>query len=503
MIKIILKSLIFYSLIFFTFFLFSKDIQDYGVTWDEFFHRGTGNMYYDFLGTGKLDEILKYEKSAWFPPLASTIGYIFIKNPLLIKLYPTLMDRFHLAAVFYGSMTIGFVFLISELLLDNLFLSAFASLLLIFHPQFTVNAHTNVRDMGLMMFYSFTILTLILAVKTRKKRFWSIVSGILAGMAAASKQNGFILLITGVPCLLINCNKKTISSVIKSLFLFILFFIAGFILFWPYLWVDTFRHLLEAWHFLTTPSIIGGTAIFYDKAYISLKNVPFYYPWIMLFILTPPYVGIFWILGLFTGFYFKKREFIVLYLWILIPLSRFLIPTSAIAYDQIRHFLEVLPTIPIFAAVGIFFLLKIFKNYVWIKSLIYAVCIIILVLTVNISNNYKPFGNAYFNIFAGPTSFVNHAFDVEYWGNVYRQAAHDLNSKYGKNVKYNTGGLGAHLLKEDGLLGDVTDELSDQFDYVIFMNKQSWIRNNAYLLWLLKNKNPIYTISREGKILFY
>lgn len=80
------------------------------------------------------------------------------------------MDRFHLAAVFFGSMTVGFVFLISELLLNNLLLSLFASLLLIFHPPFTVNAHSYVRDMGLTMFYSFTMLTLILAVKRGKLR---------------------------------------------------------------------------------------------------------------------------------------------------------------------------------------------------------------------------------------------------------------------------------------------------------------------------------------------
>ena len=185
------------------------------------------------------------------------------------------------------------------------------------------------------------------------------------------------------------------------------------------------------------------------------------------------------------------------------PLSRFFLKESSVTFDQIRHFLEVLPSLAVFASIAILFFWKKYSANFRVKLTLVFTCFTILFYNIWIVLLYRPYGTAYFNILAGPKSYVNHAFDVEYWGNVYREAAKYLNKKYGANVKYYTAGLGAHILREDGLKGELTDDYNEQFDYVIFMNKQTWLRGNKYAMWLLRNKKPIYTIEREGTILFY
>ena len=70
-------------------------------------------------------------------------------------------------------------------------------------------------------------------------------------------------------------------------------------------------------------------------------------------------------------------------------------------------------------------------------------------------------------------------------------------------MRFYTAGLGAHILEQNGLTNPLTDEVKENFDYAIFMNKQTWIMGNDYVKWLLNNKKPVYTIERAGKILFY
>lgn len=488
------------------FFFYLSDLTTYGGTWDElFFHMGTGKMYVDFLKTGDLKPILSDKNSSWFPPVAPTLGYLIQESGLLNKQFPFATDRFHVAAVLFGSITTGAVFLITYLLTGSFLVSILASILLVFHPQFITQSHNNVRDMGLTMFYALTILSMLAFTKSRFKILLMILSGILAGIATATKQNGAFLVILGVMWFTLNFNQLKLKKYIIGMILFGMFFVIFFVAFWPYLWVDTINHLKLMWYFLTDPSIIAGSTTFFDVVYTSMHNIPVYYPWVMLFLLTPmPYA----LLGTF-GFIFclwimvkKDKSIALLFLWISVPLSRFIFPLSSISYDQIRHFFEVVPTLPIFVVLSIYYLYKLTQK-TKIRYLVLLLALITAGYTINVTFRYRPYGTAYFNQFAGPSSYVNHAFDVEYYGNVYRQAAIYLNSRYGDQTTYYTAGLGAHIFQNDGLMGKMTDERQDPADYAIFMNKQTWLRNNLYAMWLLKNKSPVFTIEREGKVLFY
>lgn len=490
-----------------TFVFYMVDLTDYGPTWDEFFHMPNGKRYLQFLQTGNLNEIFLDPVSSWLPPVSSTIGYVFVENSYLEKMYPSSSDRFHIGGILYGSITIGAVFLITYFLYKNIYIALFSSVLLTFLPQFITQSHTNVRDMGLTMFYAVTILTFMLATRRKGSAFWIILSGVCAALATDSKQNGFFLVPIGFIWFLLHLRTLGIKRCLMGYLLFLVVFGFGFFLFWPFLWADTTNHLRLAWEYLRSSSILGGNVTFYGQIYYSMKNIPFYYPWVMLFITTPPAVGLLALLGIVVSLkrsLGKNSSEGLLLLWIFIPLSRFLIPPSAIAHDQIRHFLEVLPAVPICAAIAVHTLYISSKNMRWKRAVI-ALAVFSVIYTRYISFRYQPYGTAYFNIFAGSPKYVSASFDVEYWGNVYRKAAEYLNMNYGKYALYYNPGLGTHLLRENGLQAEVTEDFYRPFQYVVFMNKQNWIRaeSRRYIQWLLANKKPEFTIERGGVDIFY
>ena len=459
-----------------TFVFYLADIGSYGATWDELiFHQSTGERYFEFLKLGILDPIVKDDESAWFPPMGVTIGYFFKQNGLLAKYLPDGIDRFHIAGIVFGSLTAGIVLLISYLLTEDMILSVLAAIILATYPQFVTQAHNNVRDIGLTFFYAWTILMMLWGVKKQKFIFGAITSGFLAGLTAVTKQNGVFLLIISAIFFgrfyrTVGAGKLVLMSILEGVI-----FIWTFIAFWPYLWVETINHILNIWKFLTDPAIIAGSTVFFDKAYTSMKNIPFYYPWVMLFLLNPPILALMAGAGLFLSlFYFIKRdEKGLVFLWIFIPLSRFFIKTSSISYDQIRHFFEVVPAISIAAVLFIDFLIIRFKEVKYSRLALIMCLAVTAGYNIFLTLRYRPYGTAYFNMFAGSPNYVNHAFDVEYYGNVYREAVRELKSRYSEKVRFYTAGLGAHILQANGFLNPLTDEVESDFEYAIFMNKQS------------------------------
>ena len=415
-------------------------------------------------------------------------------------------DRFHLTAVIYASVIVATVFLISFLMLGNIWLSLGAAMLLFFHPQFAVQAHTNVRDMGLVMFFTLTIFFLLLSTRGKGSLVWLALTGLITGVTIDTKQNGGFLIFIALIWLFL--NRKTLARrFFPGIIIYLFLAMVSFFVFWPYLWFDTFNHLKLVWEYLRSQQVLAGSLTFYGQTYYSMRNIPFYYPWVMLLILTAPLIS----LAAAIGFYISLIRIkeapgkSLLFLWMFIPLSRFYIPSTAISHDQIRHFLEVLPAVPILACLTLSYLYKFAQTY----KLKYLTASTHILLAVMILYNaylyfaFRPYGSAYFNFLAGSPGYVTRSFDVEYWGNVYREATKYLNDQYGRNTTYLMPGLGTHLLLENGFKGKITEDFNSEYDYVIFMNKRNWINDRPYLIWLLSNKKPIFTISRGGKILFY
>ena len=487
--------------------LYVSDLTTYGPTWDEFFHRPTGQSYLRFLRTGDLQPILKDEHAAWFPPVAVTIGAWFLENPALERRFPAPADRFHCGAIFFASLTAGLVYLIGHRATGCRSAGLLAALLLATHPQFVTHAHINVRDMGLMTFYALTCFILLVATQARRGAlFWIALAGLVGGMGTAAKQNGAFLIPVGLAWMVLNIRALGFKRLVIGGALYMAGFAAAFFASWPYLWVDTAAHLREVWRFMTDPVIIAITTTFYDKIYTAGIDLPFYYPWVMLTILTPPaFIFLSW-----TGAVASVARFFrgdvgpaLPFLWLVLPLSRFFVPKSAVCYDQIRHILEVLPALALLAAIAVWSIPIVLRRFRWSRMAAVALGGAVFLFNLSVAVRYRPFGTAYFNWMAGDAAYVTHAFDVEFWGNVYREAGAELNKRYPPNLTYFTAGLGNHILREAGVPNPMTDRFEDDFQLVAFMNKQNYLRNSAYARWLVRTKKPVFTIERDGKILFW
>jgi hypothetical protein len=243
-------ALLFLGVVLVTGAAYVSDLTLYGPTWDEFFHRPTGQRYLAFLRTGQLAP-LEEPGAAWFPPVAVTIGAAFLESPTAARFFSTEYDRFHLGAIFFASLTAGFVFLIAYRLADRVWVGLLAAALIATHPQFVTHGHINVRDMGLMMFYTLTILLLLLAVQVPRGGVYVILAaGLAAGLTTDAKQNGAFLVFIGLPWLLLNARTLGLRRWLGWSVVYVLGSVVGFFAFWPYLWFDTGAHLKEVWRFL-------------------------------------------------------------------------------------------------------------------------------------------------------------------------------------------------------------------------------------------------------------
>ncbi len=481
--------------------LYLVDITSYGPTWDEsLFHWDTGRKYYNFLVEGDT-YVFEDSKVGWFPPIAPLIGYTLANLAFLCELLPNYYDRFHVTGVLFGAAIVTLVFLISARVFRHYGYAVFAALLLGSHPQFITHAHNNVRDTGLMLFYALTIWSALHIRDSKRPLVWCFATGLLTGITCDVKQNGvFLLPLVGLWLLRNHRVLGWTRFAIASL-LFGSGAIAAWLAFWPYLWFDTIDHIFEIWSFLSDPGIVAGSTTFYDRVYVSMRDIPVFYAWVMLFLVSPPAYGVLAVFGLGRAAWLLMKansELGLICLWLCVPLARFFYTPSAVEYDQIRHFLEVLPATAILAAAG----LEMLKSRIpmYLSAL---VALAVFGYNTSVVLRYRPYGTAYFNFAAGPSSYVNHAFDVEFWGGCYREAVPELIARFG-NAKYFTAGLGVHIFHAAGLPAEsMTEDMGQPFDYAIFMNKTTTLRDNDYVLWLLENKKPLYTIEREGVVVFY
>src|SRR5687767_1722971 len=105
--KQLVVVLIFLGIVFVAGAAYVSDLTLYGPTWDEFFHRPTGQRYLTFLKTGERAPLAEPENASWFPPAAVVVGAMFLESPTAARFFTTEYDRFHLGAIFFASFTAG------------------------------------------------------------------------------------------------------------------------------------------------------------------------------------------------------------------------------------------------------------------------------------------------------------------------------------------------------------------------------------------------------------
>lgn len=460
-------------------------INNYGLTWDFHFH---------FFGGGKLLGIEPQEleprhlpfvepdpRRAWtlpygplmsIPPVAS---YLFFHKAL--NLLPA-DSAYHLPIILWG---VGGILALYGFLKEaiNKRVALFAAVFLATMPRFFSDMHNNMKDVP-----SATIFAVNMWLLWRLVKYKRLIDLLLAivGFAVAFnvKVNSiFIPIIFAVWMLL---QKAKFS---KFVFVYVVAAPIAALILWSMFWADPIGQLKHAYSTFGIGTnnievLLGG------NWYCSGSTVPWYYPYWYLAITTPlPILALF-----FVGLFAKQKKSLLV-LWLLLPLTRYFIPTIGVI-DGIRHFEEVLFPIAAIAAIGAETLVKkqgIFRIFLvgafgWLAWNLIA---------------YHPYQITYFNELVGGAKGAMGKYDLDYWGGSQKHAVAWVNqvAPEGANVFiFMAPDVASRYLRPD-LLSRVNTVNPKDADYTIVLNRQSFYYRFGVFDYIRQHK-PLYTVTTGG-----
>jgi hypothetical protein len=499
-----------------TVFLFAVHlfiIDDYSINWDfhhVFFaglyhthHPVTRELWYGF-PYQEPDPMRMVETP--FGPLQSAIP-VLSWSTFHEKLHILAFDSaFNLPAVIAGvaGTFILFLFLLQAFSpavawLGFLFLAAY--------PRYWGDLHTNVKDIPTAVLYTASVWMAWRAINRRK---WPdiVIAGILAGITFNFKVNAiFIPIIVGVWLfwLLWTPAKKRLARPFKNLWdhlitpsgsYVIIASISAFAI-WSLFWKNPYDHLaylIRFFQYNTTNMevVLGGSW------FCSGVNIPWYYPFWYLAVVTPLPVLVCAVIGFaaLTGRMLRSWHpaSALIVFWFFIPLIRFMVPHASVI-DGIRHFEEVVFPLMAAAAIGAWSVGKSMNKGVLRKALPGIVGVLILYLGYNVYA-YHPYQLSYYNELVGGLPGAMGSYDVDYWGISQKRAVQWLNGHAPKDSKIHivmSADVAGRYLRPD-LLATLNKSGYDDSDYVVVLNRQSFFYRYFYAWEYFLRRKPAFEV---------
>jgi len=474
-------------------------LNDYSLTWDTFIHFSETEKTINFIRFGE-GEITKLPYGL-IPTIFSHISYVFFYGKLGILAY----DAAHLLPlIFYGAIGVAVIYFFT---LETLgFIPAIsASLFLSVYPHYLVSSHTNVKDLPLAVTYAAAIWLFWRAIKHKTKKHF-LLAGIALGISLATKINAFLLpliFFLWLACFYfkkIKWKQKKINDIyFLNLLLFSFIALITMYLLWPYLWPSPIDRLISMFDFFS--NIKSHQILYFGKIYQVIHDRPWHYPLGYLSIVTPLPILIFVIIGLIRSLrqaiFRRHATHGLILLWFLIPTIKY-IHLEIEVFDNIRHFLEVIFPLMIFAGIGVKVCLELSKRKI-VRILTYLLASASFIWVVIQNIHYHPYQNAYYNVLVGGAAGAKNNFDLDYWG---------------FSLKEGSGWLNHHALPETSITVplapqvarfylrhdlQVIDKKLTTSDYVMVFDKPSDFTDQ--LREYLKTHQPVHTIKRDNVVL--
>jgi hypothetical protein len=458
-----------------------KTLPDYGINWDEPFHFNRGQAYLRFILTGKSDylDLPRYKdlagssdfmgregesdlylnaKQSSIPPdpsvrrsyfesdvfdgayffaqdgyghppandiLAALTNYIFYQK---LGIMGDIESHHLFEVVSVTALILGVAYFTCSIF--GKFASLMTSVSLASYPLLFSESHFNIKDPPQAAFFGLSIIFLYFGVH-RKKWYLLLLSAFWTGLALGTKFNIVFLPLIVAPWFLMHVLKNRNNffrekRIILSLALYPAVTIAIFFTLWPYLWQNPLVHISQMLQFYKD---VGAASTGELNSFI-FKGVNLFAPfWIL--ITTPLPVLIFALFGIIISIKSiikrKKYVYLLILLWLLIPIVRVMLPGSVI-HSGVRHIIEFVPALAIIAGIGAKELLKKLKitdpKIKFFLLLLYSLSLLLVLIKLH------PNENVYFNeLIGGLRGAVQR--DVPYWGysygNVYLQGVNWIN----------------------------------------------------------------------------
>ena len=433
--------------------------KDFGISIDEWELRigGFVNLKYIMLslfGTSpsemgnivKIPELTAYfgAHGGYFVTLISFIEYIFnIQDEQKIYFISHLINHLiFLIANFY-------FFLLIKDRFNNYIYGIAGAFFLFLSPRIFAESFYNQKD---ILFLSMFLISSYYAVSFIKKP--SLKNSLLLAFSSALSIDIRIMGLMLIPILLFFVYVKYIKNKDSKLLLFTIIYLAilpfTVILFWPYLWMDPWNNLIEAFNIMSSYGTRWGGYNLYFGKYILASNIPWHYSLVWIFITTPILYLILFIYGFFhISLRLKNRLFKItnesnvndvvasdneltdLFHYVTFILPIFLVISfNSTMYDGWRHLFFIYPSLLYISLKGLY-LIKL--NFFRKKFLnLFLAIILFLSFTTYEMIHYHPHQNVYFNLLVGKNVYKK--FENDYWGLSNKQAFEFLLSNESKNT---------------------------------------------------------------------
>ena len=337
----------------------------------------------------------------------------------------------HFINFLFFFVSVYFFFLLIKNRYNSWIVGILGSSFLFLSPRIFAQSFYNNKD---MVFLSLFVISLYTAINFLEKPNFknTIIFSIASSLAIDIRILGVVLpaLVFLVYIINIYWVENYKKNTIKPLILFLILtpFIITF--FWPYLWQDPLGNFITI--FKSLSNFDENIYNFYLGQYISAKNLPWHYPIVWIFISTPLFYIILFIVGFvfmihrfmrrlfkieendyYNNFWKGKKE-----LQDLIFFSSFIIPffvviaLNSTLYDGWRHLYFIYPSFLMMSLLGLHIIKILFfkKN----KNLLLILSFLLLLPTIAWMFKYHPYQNVYFNFLAGKD--FNNKFELDYWG---------------------------------------------------------------------------------------
>jgi len=480
------------------FLLVVLTIPDYGLVWDEpgYFHATELEIQWfaDFgknLLAGRVAESIGDDtiKTAWRwnPSLVPHPPFSRILSGLTKALFSPFMDKFtayRLAPALFFALLVTVMYLWMAAVFDRA-TGLFSAVSLVLFPNLFGFAHFAVTDMPLTAMWFLTLYCFWRGLKSWR---WSLVLGVVWGLALATKFPAFLI---PIPLLLwahLYHRQSYHNNVFSMVFLSPLVMIAC----QPYLWHRTPTRIVE--FLLASVSRAYSletsyTSFFFGQLYFT-TDLPWYYSFFMTAITIPEAILALILVGLITIPWAKaRREVMVLFLFnVVLILVTGLFP-GAVLYDVNRLLLPVLPFLAVIAGAGFFFLARylieriqtimILQRIKYLRpKLIGVLSLLVLIPPAFDLMVYHPFELSYYNrLVGGLRGAHRRGLEVTYFMEAFTpKFLKFLNEELPPNAAINasfSNFMFEYYQEENRLRRDIRITENRDFDYYILLVRQS------------------------------
>jgi 4-amino-4-deoxy-L-arabinose transferase-like glycosyltransferase len=404
----------------------------YGISWDESMRALHGEMVLEyFRSAGESREVTTHPELSPYtalPDLLAALAYRALPQwKYAIR---------HTVSALFALATIPALFRFTRQLGDA-WAGPLAALILLTLPAFSGHAFINSKDIPLACAFAWAMVALAWTFRNGRVTLRTVVVGGLGFALPLMIRPGILpVLLFFYGVLLVftlaprDGREDTTSAAgwaLATVGIFTLSWLA-MILVWPWAHERPLFHPLSA--FLTTGAFPMVIPVLFDGSVHASDALPRRYLLQMLVVKTPLPVSALALTGLAVGigrvFRSGRAEttaLLVGIVWLMVPVAAWTLLTPTI-YDGIRHFLFVVPSLAVWSAVGLLWLVRrVGGSSSVARGLVLAAGVCLVLWPVKEMTRLHPYEMTYYNRLVGGLDGAAGRYETDYWVTSYREAA--------------------------------------------------------------------------------